>query len=631
MLRTTFFLVLFSLALASAASAQRCVDPADSADNPAQNRFCGAPLLDGFGGTAGFGDDTSCMRQNDDGSSPAIDITPYFPSGLRFFTEIHNQIVVNSNGNISFSGPVPNFTPQPFPIADNPMIAPFWADVDIRSADGTCTEPQLLSCRNALGAVIPCAPCQPFASNQIWWHLEEGRAIFTWDEVGHYACRTDRRNSFQLIIEAVQLCGGSFGDFNVEFRYNRCEWDTGDASGGSGGFALTTTRTCTTDVDCRARGRMPPGVCRSGVCVGIAGQAGFDAGNLTDFVEIMGSRNTREINQRLCEESNVGEPGVWRFQLREGAILCPDAGMPCETGMVGACEGGVISCECVGDTCTTSCVPQVAARSEVCNSIDDDCDGMTDEEDGDPLCPAFETCDEGTCIAGCFEGGCADGETCIENVGCVETACVDTSVDPPQPISCPNAGERCRGGVCESPCAGVVCPAPLICAEGACIDQCAEIGCDECTSCIAGLCELRCDRGGSCGAGEACDIVTGHCIDANCVDVECVGAEYCDNGTCIDPCVGAICPEGLVCTDGQCLEPVIVDAGIPPLPDAGMIIRTDAAAPFDAGSGLIEADAGPRVEEGGCGCRTTGSPSGVASLAWLVPLALVFLRRRRGR
>jgi hypothetical protein len=42
---------------------------------------------------------------------------------------------VNNNGNITFAqGAVPTFTPDPFPIATQPMIAPWWGDVDTRGA-----------------------------------------------------------------------------------------------------------------------------------------------------------------------------------------------------------------------------------------------------------------------------------------------------------------------------------------------------------------------------------------------------------------------------------------------------------------------------------------------------------------
>src|SRR5690349_12634634 len=91
------------------------------------------PLINTFGGTRGFG--TRCLSPNDDGSSASIDLAPAFPAGLRFFTRTHTAAFVNTNGNISFSGNVPTYTPDAFPVADQPMIAPYWGDVDIRTQE----------------------------------------------------------------------------------------------------------------------------------------------------------------------------------------------------------------------------------------------------------------------------------------------------------------------------------------------------------------------------------------------------------------------------------------------------------------------------------------------------------------
>nr|MDQ3035873.1 hypothetical protein [Myxococcota bacterium] len=601
---------LFSLSPRTA-HAQRCVAAGDRADDPGQDRYCGAPLITGLGGTAGFGGDMSCLRQNDDGSSPAIDVTPWFPMGLRFFTTtLHEQIFVNTNGNVTFSGPVSTYTPNPFPVADRPMIAPFWADVDIRPADGSCTEAAGTTCTS-------CAPCSPAESSQVWWHFEEGRAVFTWDEVGYFNCRTDRRQSFQVILSAVETCGAESGDFDVEFRYNRCEWDTGDASGGTGGFAVrrTPTRSCTVDRDCRSTGGPfggPPGVCVGGLCQGIAAQAGFDAGNSVDFFEIMGSRVTRDINRRLCEESNVGEPGVWRFLVRRGAVTCPEAGMPCDTAMQGICGEGRISCECSGVSCTTSCVPSVEPRAERCNAIDDDCDGAVDETTDGAVCEPLRECIAGSCIATCFEGGCPSGFECTAS-GCVETACVG--------VECA-AEERCRGGSCVLPCEGVVCPAPLACVAGACVDACAGISCDECSACDEGACVPRCDRAGTCPAGDACG-ADGVCVDADCVDVTCGAGTVCVAGGCVDACVGASCPEGEVCSAGACVPSDSPDAGPPVAWDGGPVLIVDAAAPFDAG---VEGfwDGGPvRTGPGtGGGCCTV---VGAGRDRGIVPLLLALV------
>ena len=99
-----------------------------------------ATLISGLGGTAGYGPDGQCLSPNDDGSSDFIDITPHFPMGLRFFDTTHTRVFVNTNGNVTFSGRVSTFTPRAFPVAAQPMIAPYWADVDIRRTGGACME-----------------------------------------------------------------------------------------------------------------------------------------------------------------------------------------------------------------------------------------------------------------------------------------------------------------------------------------------------------------------------------------------------------------------------------------------------------------------------------------------------------
>jgi alpha-tectorin len=43
---------------------------------------------------------------------------------------------VNTNGVISFESQVSSFTPIPFPLDNQPVVAPFWADVDTSLNNG---------------------------------------------------------------------------------------------------------------------------------------------------------------------------------------------------------------------------------------------------------------------------------------------------------------------------------------------------------------------------------------------------------------------------------------------------------------------------------------------------------------
>jgi len=263
----------------------------------------------------GVGD--GILPGNDDGSSSSIPMGAAFPGGLTFFGGPYTQMFVNNNGNITFNEALGTYTPAAFPMATQPMIAPYWADVDTRGGGGP-------------------------ANNSVFWHLAPGRMLITWHNVGYYSMGDELKMDFQLVITSA--VDAELGDFDAEFRYNRCEWEAGNASGGSGGFG------------------------------GTPAQAGFDAGNGLDYVEIPGSRMPG-IAARLCTASNVGEPGIWRFGIRGGGVVCPGAGVSCALGGLGPCGVGVT--RCAGTE--TICAPMAAPAAERCDGVDNDCNGLVDD------------------------------------------------------------------------------------------------------------------------------------------------------------------------------------------------------------------------------------------------------------
>lgn len=212
-------------------------------------------ILDGFGGPAGFGD--LAMGRNDDGSSNELNL----PFEINFFGNAFNNFWINNNGNLTFNSPLSTFTPDPFPVANQPMIAPYWGDVDT----------QCDSC----GAVYVASP-------------NANTVVVTWDSVGYFPQSSDLTNTFQTILRNRSDTGA--GNFDVEFRYGQLEWTTGDASGGSGGLG------------------------------GTPAQAGFDAGDNTNFLTLPGSLTGNVLNLQNTSNLPLPIPGIWSYAIRSGDL-----------------------------------------------------------------------------------------------------------------------------------------------------------------------------------------------------------------------------------------------------------------------------------------------------------------------
>ena len=130
--------------------------------------------------------------------------------------------------------------------------------------------------------------------------------------------------------------------------------------------------------------------------------------------------------------------------------LNPEGGGSCATGLDGVCGPGTEMC--MGGS--IACVQDVGASVESCNGLDDDCDGATDE--GNPE-------GGGSCSSG-NEGVCEAGVELCQNgvIGCAQS-------DQPSVESCNGLDDNCDGTVDEdNPGGGGSCATGLLgsCGDG---------------------------------------------------------------------------------------------------------------------------------------------------------------------
>lgn len=231
-----------------------------------------APLVNGLGGSAGFGEQS--LARNDDGSTGFIDVTSIFAGGLNFFGTTYNGFYINNNGNITFSSPLSTYTPSAITgNTSNPMIAVFFADVDTRATN-----------------VAPSAGGNSTGSNLLWWDFNSltNSMTITWDDVGYYNQHGSPVNAFQMVLTAV----GGDGDFDIEFFYESIDWTTGDASQGTGGLG------------------------------GVVARAGYTNGNGVNYYELPQSGNQAGILD-LENASNINDAGHFLWQVRNGTVITP--------------------------------------------------------------------------------------------------------------------------------------------------------------------------------------------------------------------------------------------------------------------------------------------------------------------
>jgi hypothetical protein len=213
----------------------------------------------------------------------------------------------------------------------------------------------------------------------------------------------------------------------------------------------------------------------------------------------------------------------------------------------GECEEGVENC-IDGEWVCDANVPM----PESCDGLDNDCDAETDENlDYD----CFDgVCFNGECVEFCGELLCPEGYVCDWVFGYSSGLCLPD-------ICSPDSTQEFHLACGENPnCCAPSFDPPCVCdlKEQACVDECFWVSCDEDEVCVPrdeGECH---PLGESCyvdGCSEGQTCWDGECVTDHCHAVACPDGQYCNlDGDCVDSCVGAICPVGSGCFEGACID-----------------------------------------------------------------------------
>lgn len=212
---------------------------------------------------AGFNADT--FASNDDGSLGPVSLG----FTLDFFGEVTNDIFINNNGNITLDGAgMSTFTPFDLTSTNRHIIAPFFADVDTRGSNPVTFGAGTVGGRDAFGV--------------------------NWLDVGHFSS-SPGGNFFQLLL--VDRSDTGAGNFDFEFNYDSITWETGNASGGSGGLGGNSAR------------------------VGFSNGSG-DAGTFLelDGSAINGALLDGGVNALISGSRNSNVDGRYIFEVRNGLV-----------------------------------------------------------------------------------------------------------------------------------------------------------------------------------------------------------------------------------------------------------------------------------------------------------------------
>jgi trimeric autotransporter adhesin len=299
------------------------------------------------------------LPPDDDGSSIQINL----PFAINFFGTTFNSLFVNNNGNVTFGTALAEFTPSGLNTNNGgiPIIAPFWADVDTSAAVPGSQDPG-----------SPPSGVVTFGVDTVNGHPAFG---VNYENVGYFSFHSDKLNSFQLIL-IDRSDTGIAGAFDMEFNYDKIQWEAGDESDGSDGL-------CTVASECAAVG-YSNGTGNPGTNFQLPGS--FTIGALLDSGPAATSLIHNSLNNPMI--------GRYLFQVRNGSVE------PTLTVTESGAGTGTVTSNPAGISCQPTCSASFPS--------------------GTPI-TLTATPTTGSTFTGWSGGGCTGTSTCVVTITAATT------------------------------------------------------------------------------------------------------------------------------------------------------------------------------------------------------------------
>ena len=339
------------------------------------------------------------------------------------------------------------------------------------------------------------------------------------------------------------------------------------------------------------------GLCQTliGTCTGVASCSGG--------AEVCSSVQTPKIEACNGEDDdcdgNADEDFAWTDPLAGGKVA---VGGACG---LGPCSGGTVACETL---LSAVCTTEKNKKSDACNGLDDDCDGVTDD------------------------GSCEDGSACTTDVcdGKAKSCSNDSAVGCDDKNPC--TGDACipKDGSCSHVALTATCDDGDACTVGdACVADDKAIA-----TCAPGAKAKDCDDANVC-TDNSCDAKLGCVVLPNAVTMDCYdggaatkgvglcvgGVKACNNGKLDSACVGQVVPNAVeLCDSKDDTCDGVTDEGCKAAEVAGTFSASGGRLSPDGKGTRVHAVLGHGSVGGGTAAAASGKTVKAGFIVWLQSL-----------